>query len=214
MALSKEKKEQLRIDFEAGEISIGAICKKHSVSRTTIIRLEKKYKWSREKRHKKADPKPKRRRGRPTKYRPEYAKIVTPLAMIGYSEEKIAGYFGVNRDTILEWKKVHPEFSGGILDGRTKATAKVVVSLFQRATGYSHPEDKIFNNNGEPLVVSTTKHYPPEYKSIALWLKNKEPELWKDKQEIEGSFEAKVGKISKDDAQSVQDLFDEIIQND
>lgn len=186
MAISKEKKQEIKSDFEAGKLPITEIAKKHGVNTDSINRWAKAGKWSRKKRPQKPSPKPKAKpkKGRPTKYKPEYAKMATPLAMIGYSEEKIGEFFGVNRDTILQWKKRHPEFSGAILDGRAKATAKVVISLYQSAVGYSHPEDKIFNNNGVPLVVPTTKHYPPNFKSMKLWLTNKEPEYWKDKHEV------------------------------
>jgi len=61
----------------------------------------------------------------------------------------------------------------------------VVRSLFQRACGYSHPEDKIFQHEGNPVVVPTTKHYPPDATSAIFWLKNRDPANWRDKVEHE-----------------------------
>ena len=49
--------------------------------------------------------------------------------------------------------------------------------------GYEHKEDKIFNNNGEALVVGTTKYYAPDTTAAIFWLKNRQPELWRDKPE-------------------------------
>ena len=59
--------------------------------------------------------------------------------------------------TVDKWIAERPEFSGAVKEGRAVADAQVGERLYQRAMGYSHAEDKIFNNNGEPLIVPTTK---------------------------------------------------------
>lgn len=64
--------------------------------------------------------------------------------------------------------------------------------LYQRATGYSHLEDKVFNDNGKPLIVPTIKHYPPEVKAAIFWLKNRKSLTWRDKKEIDQSGELHV----------------------
>lgn len=209
MALSKETKETLKKDFEAGKIPITEIAKKHGVSRSAMGSLEKREKWSRKNRKKRAKPKPKKKpkKGRPEKYNPDHNKMITALAMVGFTDEQISDFIGINRDTFYTWKKKHIEFSDALLAGRAKATTKVVVSLFQRATGYSHPEEKIFCQDGRVIRAETKKHYPPEYKCLALWLKNKEPELWKDKQEVEGSMEMKLGKITEEDVEFTERIL-------
>jgi len=70
--------------------------------------------------------------------------------------------------------------------GKDKADTNVIESLYRRAIGYSHPEDKIFNNNGKALIVPTTKHYAPDTTAAIFWLKNRRPEEWRDRQEITG----------------------------
>jgi hypothetical protein len=47
--------------------------------------------------------------------------------------------------------------------------------------GYSAPEDKIFNNDGKPLIVPTVKNYPPDTTAVIFWLKNRRPDEWRDK---------------------------------
>jgi hypothetical protein len=69
--------------------------------------------------------------------------------------------------------------------GRDIADANVGKSLYDRAMGYSHPEDKIFVHNGETIIVPTTKHYPPDTASAIFWLKNRQPAKWRDTQNIE-----------------------------
>jgi transposase len=186
MALSKEIKEQLKADFEAGEIPVTEIAKKHEVSRSTILRLSEKLKWKRTKRKKqKVKPKPpKSKGGRPEKYKKEYAAQATALCMLGFTNKKLASFFNVVESRIYDWKKRHPEFRQALNAGRDKAGMKMAVSLFQRGIGYSHPEEKIFCQDGEIIRVKTTKHYPPEYKSMVMWLKNKYPDLWREKTDV------------------------------
>ena len=56
--------------------------------------------------------------------------------------------------------------------------------LYQRACGYSHQSEKIFNNQGEVIRAECTEHYAPDTGAIALWLKNRQPKKWRDKQDV------------------------------
>jgi transcriptional regulator with XRE-family HTH domain len=116
--------------------------------------------------------------------------IVHQLTLLGATEEEIAVAFGVSRRTITTWEQKHEKFKQAILEGRLIADAQVGQRLFQRATGYSHPEDKIFCPKGsqtidDVIVVPTTKHYPPDTTAAIFWLKNRRPGEWRDKQDIE-----------------------------
>lgn len=122
---------------------------------------------------------------RPTKYKAEFAEQARKMCLLGATDKDLAGFFGVNELTINRWKKDHKEFCKSLKDGKDEADARVAERLFNRALGYSHPEDKIFNNNGEPMVVPTTKHYPPDTTACIFWLKNRQKERWRDKQETE-----------------------------
>ncbi len=79
------------------------------------------------------------------------------------------------------WKVSHPDFCKSIKAGKEVADAEVSRALKHRAVGYSHPEDKIFMHNGEPVVVPTIKHYPPDTAAAFIWLKNRAG--WRDKSE-------------------------------
>lgn len=130
--------------------------------------------------------------GRPTKYKPEYPKQAAKLCALGATDAQLADFFEVNEDTITEWKNVHPEFSVSLKDAKAAFDdATVERSLLQRATGYSHPAVKIFNDEGTPLEVPYTEHYPPDPTSMIFWLKNRQPQKWRDKQEHELGKEAR-----------------------
>jgi hypothetical protein len=104
---------------------------------------------------------------------------------LGVTDKEMADIFGVSEVTFNAWKKEHPEFLKSIKEGKEYADANVASRLYQRALGYSHPEDKIFNDNGEPLIVPTIKHYPPDSVAAIFWLKNRRKDQWRDKQEHE-----------------------------
>ena len=123
--------------------------------------------------------------GRPSKYKSEYEQLAYNYALLGADDIKMAEFFGVCERTLNYWKKKHPKFLQALKRGKDIADAEVCKSLFKRATGYSHPEDKIFNNNGEALIVPTTKHYPPDSTAMIFWLSNRQRALWRNKQDHE-----------------------------
>ena len=129
--------------------------------------------------------------GRPTKYKEEYAEQAYKLCLLkNTTDADLAAFFDVDESTVNNWKQGYPEFFESIKNGKDIADAKVAASLFDRATGYSHPEDKIFlGKDNEPVIVPTTKHYPPDATSMIFWLKNRKPDVWRDKQELEHSGE-------------------------
>ena len=126
--------------------------------------------------------------GRPTSYREEYAEQARKICLLSATDEDLAGFFGVAVSTINNWKIEHPEFMESIRAGKVQADSEVANRLYNRAIGYSHDEDKIFNNNGAEMVVKTTKHYPPDATSAIFWLKNRRPDKWRDTKNIEGNL--------------------------
>ena len=126
-------------------------------------------------------------RGRPTSYKPEYATQALKLCRLGATDKELADFFGVHEDTITEWKRVHPEFSVSLKEGKTLADAEVADKLFKRATGYSHQAVKIVANanTGQEHIVPYTEHYPPDTTAAIFWLKNRQRDKWRDKVDTE-----------------------------
>lgn len=124
--------------------------------------------------------------GRPSKYKPEYADQAMKFCLLGATDKQLAEFFEVDEATINRWKNSHSEFCASVKKGKDEADAVVAESLFNRAKGYSHAEDKIFCTNGEVTVVPTTKHYPPDATSAIFWLKNRQKSNWRDRHEVTG----------------------------
>ena len=142
------------------------------------------------------------KRGRPSKYKDEFAEQARKLCLLGATDEVLADFFGVSRATISTWKIEHPGFLDALKAGKELADATIAESLYQRAKGYSHPEDDIRTvslpggGGSEIVITPTIKHYPPDATSMIFWLKNRRPDLWRDKREEERGSEDLTKAIS------------------
>jgi hypothetical protein len=123
--------------------------------------------------------------GRPSKFSAELCEQATKLAKLGATDKDIAEFFCVTESTIYLWQKEHPEFSEALKAGKEIADALVASKLFHRATGYEHPDVHISNYQGEIIKTEITKHYPPDTTACIFWLKNRQREKWRDKQDHE-----------------------------
>lgn len=122
--------------------------------------------------------------GRPSSYKPEYATQALKLCRLGATDKELADFFSVNVDTVHEWKKVHPEFSDSLKAGKELADAEVADKLFKRATGYEHSAVKISATpDGREHITEYTEKYAPDTTACIFWLKNRRPDLWRDKTE-------------------------------
>ena len=115
------------------------------------------------------------------RFRSEFCAQAARLCSLGATDEDLAAFFGISQTRLAAWKQSHDEFRDAVRQNRDAADGQVERSLFERANGYRHPEDKVFSNGGKPVVVPTTKHYPPDPASIMFWLKNRQPAKWRDK---------------------------------
>ncbi len=135
-----------------------------------------------------------KKRGRKSKYKPESGEVVVEAAEAGSSvtDEEIAALFGVNEQTVKNWYKQYPEFLASVKRAKSIADDKVERSLFERGTGYSHPDVHI---TGKGKIIPIIKHYPPDPTSMIFWLKNRRPKDWREKTEVEHS-----GNVTLNDA--------------
>lgn len=131
----------------------------------------------------KKKPAGKKQVGRPSSYRPEYAGQALKLCRLGATDKELADFFDVSEQTLNAWKKQFPEFLESLKNGKAISDAEVADKLFSRATGYEHPEDDIRVVKGQIVITPTIKHYPPDTTAAIFWLKNRRPDLWRDKPE-------------------------------
>ena len=125
--------------------------------------------------------------GRPTKYKRRFAAEARQLAKLGATDHDLAVFFDVSEVTINAWKEKFPAFLNALTEAKAEADAVVAKSLFQRAKGYEHDEDWIGQYQGQPVVIKTRKHYPPDTTACIFWLKNRQPKAWRDRSELTGA---------------------------
>ena len=128
-----------------------------------------------------------RGKGRPSKFDRRMIDEAARLARYGATDAEMAAFWGVSVPTFYAWQKAHPEFLKALKDGKELSDGAVERSLFERATGYEHDAVKILQYEGSPVIVPYRERYPPDATSMIFWLKNRRPDKWRDKSELEVS---------------------------
>lgn len=106
-------------------------------------------------------PKAKRTRGRPSEFEPEYVPEAVAMAAAGATDAEIAEGLGIDRSTLRRWFLAYPQLNAAVKAAKETIDQRVVRSLYKRAV-----------EDGD-----TTAHI--------FWLKNRQPELWRDRKETE-----------------------------
>jgi len=123
--------------------------------------------------------------GRPSKFKDEFCAQGSKLAALGATDREIADFFEVTESTLYLWKNTHPEFSEALKTGKGPADNRVEQSLYRRATGYTYDAEKIFQYEGTPVRVDYVEHVAPDVTACIFWLKNRRPEEWREKSEVD-----------------------------
>lgn len=125
--------------------------------------------------------------GRPTDYKPEFSAEAAELCAEGATDQELADYFGVSVRTLYRWKNTQPEFRQSLKAAKDASDERIERSLYERAAGYERDEVDIRVVNGEIVQTPIRKFYPPDTTAAIFWLKNRQPENWRDKIETEHS---------------------------
>jgi len=125
------------------------------------------------------------------------------MSLLGLTDQQLADFLGISCETLYAWKLSYPEFRESITRGKIEADAHVAEALYRRACGYNHPAVKIFMPSGasEPVYVPYTQHYPPDTKAALRWLMNRQPDKWRDRQDVNvtGSIANRLGQMTPEE---------------
>jgi transposase-like protein len=124
---------------------------------------------------------------RRSKYDPDITpEIAEQYARDGLINEEIASKLGISTTTFYNWQKKYVEFSEALKKGKQVVDAKVEKALLKRALGYDYDEIKVtVNESGQKKVEKTKKQVKPDTTAQIFWLKNRLPDKWRDKHEID-----------------------------
>ena len=127
--------------------------------------------------------KPKNKGGRPSKKDTIDLERVKKLAIAGLTQEQIAIACDVGYSTLKAYMKEDKRFLAAIKTNDKLANKLMEASLWERGRGYSHPDVHICQHQGQVIQTPITKYYPPDTAAAFIWLKNRDPERWRDKTE-------------------------------
>jgi len=116
---------------------------------------------------------------RPSKFSEDMKDKIKDMAKRGFTDVQMSEELGVKRQTFDNWKKKYKEFFASLKDWKADADSVVEGSLYQRACGFIAPDGK---------------YYPPDPTSMIFWLKNRQKDKWRDKQDmtINGDINSKI----------------------
>lgn len=107
---------------------------------------------------------------------------------------------GVGSHIFYKWLKEEPSFSEAVLRVRARADDQVENALHKRAVGYDHEvvEERL---DKDGCIHPTRKeiHVVPDQGAAMNWLKNRRPDKWREKKEIEitGNLAERVKKAAE-----------------
>ena len=124
-------------------------------------------------------------------------------ARIGLTDEDIAKNIGIHVSTLYTWKKKYGEIGEALTHAKQRADAIVENALYKRAAGFSYDEvtkerRKILGTDDYEIVVTkiVTKMVVPDTTAQIYWLKNRKPDKWRDKHEVNVSGDIEVREFS------------------
>jgi hypothetical protein len=86
---------------------------------------------------------------RPSKYDKVDWTVVEKMYRFGFTDLEVCKVIGIDKSTLTKWKQKKPEFFTSLKDWKKDADEVVERSLYERATGYSHPDTHISNYQGK-----------------------------------------------------------------
>lgn len=114
----------------------------------------------------------------------------------GLTDEQIAHNMGINTATLYRWKNAHSEICNALKKSKEVADIQVENALYKSALGYDYEEvteERRYNRatNKYEMVVTKKikKHMPPNTTAMIFWLKNRKPDMWRDKRVVEDKIE-------------------------
>ena len=140
--------------------------------------------------------------GRKRKY--EYWLTADGLALLegwarnGLTDEQIAHNCGITAKTLYEWKIRHGEISEALKKGKEVVDLEVENALLKRALGYRYTEitreperDPVTGEIRLTIKKQVEKEVAPDTTAQIFWLKNRRPDLWRDRKDVKMDAEVK-----------------------
>ena len=113
----------------------------------------------------------------------EGLEIIAGWARRGLTDADISHNIGITERTLRDWKRRYPTINACLKSSKDLADTIVENALFRKATGYKTKEVSYkADSDGNLVPVSAVeKEVPPDTTAQIFWLKNRRPDLWRDR---------------------------------
>lgn len=143
----------------------------------------------------------------------ESLKRIESLSRDGATNEQVAEAFGINVATLYSWKKKYTEIDDALKRGKRPVDFEVENMLLKSAMGFEYEEEIMnvvkMNDGSERRYVRKLKKYqPPNVTAQIFWLKNRKPEIWRDKRDLEVEDKTDIAEKAKDYRKFLEGLED------
>lgn len=127
----------------------------------------------------------KKKLGRPSKFTQEVRNKVIELAGKGLTDEQIGQIIGVSRQCIVKWRQDNWDFNVTVREAKLFADMQVEAALYKRATGFKEKiKRQKLDKFGNVHTIEEEVTYAPDTVAASFWLRNRQPEIWREKTEV------------------------------
>lgn len=121
---------------------------------------------------------------------PDGLTLLEGWARDGLTDAQIAKNCQISRQTLNEWRNTYHVISDALKKGKEVVDIEVENALLKRALGYEYTETMVEESEDGFKTRRTKKFIPPDVTAQIFWLKNRRPEVWREKQVVEVSEES------------------------
>lgn len=134
--------------------------------------------------------------------------LIGSWARDGLTDEQIAHNMGIGYSTLQTWKGKHQDIQDTLKKNKAVVDYEVENALLKRALGYSYTETtserRMNEDTGEYEMVTTkevVKEIIPDTTAQIFWLKNRKPNTWRDKKDVDvgGSVHSVISSMTDDE---------------
>lgn len=118
--------------------------------------------------------------------------LIEGWARDGLTDEQVAHNMGISRKTLYVWIEKYSDICDALKKGKDVADREVESALYRRAVGYRTKKQtrelRLNRKTGKQemkVVKETEEEVAPDVTAAIFWLKNRKPEEWRDKRDVE-----------------------------
>lgn len=104
----------------------------------------------------------------------------------GLTDVQIADKIHIAVGTLYRWKREYEPIASAIKKGKEVIDYEAEQALIKNAMGFYYDETNTYvDDSGRQKVIKVRKYSKPDTTALIFWLKNRKPEEWRDRRNIE-----------------------------